>query len=131
MISILLTDDVSSLEIKKLEVPLDETIIENATDTQTLDGNVSTDFIYTAPNKRQWSHTWAYMSNEDYIELKAFYDRQFTLYKYPLFSCDFYSISQVPVRMSMTKKSIIDNCGTVQGVEVTFRETEQLEEGSS
>lgn len=122
MIKLNIQDSTSSLDLPILEVPLAESTIELATDIQTLDGNVYTDFI---SQKRSWSHTWVYMSLSDYNLLRGFYDRQFTLFKYPLLTIDFYSISAVPVRMYIDKKSIIDNCGTLGGVTVTFRETAQ------
>lgn len=123
MISLELTDSVATLILPILEVPLTQDTIENATDVQTLDFNVYTDFIN---QKRQWTHTWAYMSLADYNALRAFYDRQFTTYEYPTLSISYYSISGVVVRMSINQKDIISNCGEIRNVTVTFRETAQL-----
>lgn len=123
MITMVLTDDSATLTLQLPEVPLSEVPIENATDVVTLSGDVFTDFI---SQKRRWEHTWAYMSNYNYVALRAFYDRQFTLFKYPLLTIDYYSIESVPVRMTINTKDIIDNCGTLQNVSVTFRETSQI-----
>ena len=128
MITITLTDNTTTLNLPVLNVPLEESIIENATDVVTLDNNVYTDFI---SQKREWSHTWAYLSKDEYEALRGFYDRQFTLFKYPLFTIDYYSITEVPVRMTINTKNTIDQCGTIKDVTVIFRETSQLEESIS
>lgn len=123
MIKAILTDDVTTLELKALERPFTETTLEKTTDVETLDFNLFTDFIST---KRQWSNTWTIMTNAEYEALVGFYKRQFTAYKYPLLTIDFYSVSLVPVRMSIGVKNIRDHDGVVEGVSVTFREASQL-----
>lgn len=127
MIEIRLTDDTGSTTFQTLEVPLKIQTIEGATDVQTLDYNVYTDFL---AQKRVWSHTWAYMTETEYNKLKGYYDRQFTLFEYPQLSIDYFSVANVPVRMTLNPREVIDYCGTVQNVEVTFRETKQLGSGS-
>jgi len=123
MINITLTDDVATLTLPMLEIPLTETPIEKATDVENLLGDVKTYFI---GQKRQWSHTWEYLSQADYDAIRAFYDRQLTLFKYPRLSIDYYSISDVSVRMSINQKDIVNHCGSISGLQVTFRETLQL-----
>lgn len=123
MITIKLTDNSGPLVLPTLAPPLAESTIEGATDVQTLDNNIST---YFTANKRQWVQQWPYMSEADFNVLKAYYDRQWTDYKYPLVTIDYYDITDVPCRMYLDPKNVIDNCGTVQDVSVTFRETRQL-----
>lgn len=123
MYAIEIQDSVASLVLPELEVPLTESTIEGAKDVQTLDMNVYTSFI---ANKRLWSHRWAYMSKEDFEALKAFYDRQFTTFTYPKISIDELGVSEVVVRMTLSPRSIIDHCGTIEDVTVSFRETRQL-----
>lgn len=123
MIAIQLTDDTTTLTLPLLEVPLSEQTIENATDVQTLDSNVYTDFI---AQKRLWSHTWETLSQSDYNALRAFYDRQFTTFKYPRLTIAHYSVSDVPVRMTLNTKEVISHAGEVANVQVSFRETAQL-----
>jgi hypothetical protein len=118
-----LEDDTGEYILPELEIPLEEETIENATDVQTLDYNIYTDFI---SQKRQWTHEWAYMSESEFNQLKAIYDRQFTTYKYPLMTIEYYDLYNIPVRLKINAKKVIDNCGTIQGVSVTFRETAQL-----
>lgn len=120
---ITLTDSSGSLTLPPLEVPLTVTPIEGAVDVQTLSFNVYTDFV---TQKRVWSHTWAYLSESEYQSIKNYYDRQFTQYEYPQITITDESISNVPVRMSITPKNIIDNCGVVNDFTVSFRETRQL-----
>lgn len=130
MYQIELTDDTATETMATLNVPLTEGRIEGAVDVQTLDFNLYTDFIAI---KKIWSHTWKYMSEADFNVLKGFYDRQFTLFKYPILTITEQGVSNVVVRMTLSPQNIIDLCGTVEGVEVSFRETAQMSEdgGSS
>ena len=123
MIELELTDATGTSTLQMLEVPLTINTIEGATDVQTLDYNVYTDFL---TQKRVWSHTWAYMDESDYNILKGYYDRQFTLLEYPELSIDYYNVANVPVRMTLNQQEVVNYCGRVQNVEVTFRETKQL-----
>ena len=123
MIELELTDATGTATLQMLEVPLSIKTIEGATDVQTLDYNVYTDFL---AQKRVWSHTWAYMDESDYNILKGYYDRQFTLFEYPELSIDYYNVANVPVRMTLNHQEVVNYCGRVQNVEVTFRETKQL-----
>jgi hypothetical protein len=123
MIELELTDATGTSTLQMLEVPLTINTIEGATDVQTLDYNVYTDFL---TQKRVWSHTWAYMDESDYNILKGYYDRQFTLFEYPELSIDYYNVANVPVRMTLNQQEVVNFCGRVQNVEVTFRETQHL-----
>lgn len=118
-----LTDSTGTSTLPETEVPLTVTTLEGATDVTTLSYNLYTDFI---TQKRVWSHTWAYMSPEDYLILKGYYDRQFTLYTYPQLTIVDENVDLVTVRMSLTPKNIIDNCGELSDVTVSFRETRQI-----
>lgn len=123
MIEIKLTDDTGTTTFNALEIPLSIQTIEGATDIQTLNYDIYTDFLV---KKRVWSHKWSYMKESEYNELKGYYDRQFTLFKYPQLSIDYLNINNIPVRMTLNTQEIIDNCGTIQNIEVSFRETKQL-----
>ena len=123
MITLTLTDSSTSETFNTLSPPLQEAVVEGATDVVTLDMNMST---YFTANKRRWTHKWAYMSKADFNVLKGFYDRQFTLYQYPTLTCATLGVSAVPCRMTITPRNIIDNCETVQDVEITLRESAQM-----
>lgn len=119
---ITLTDSTGSDTLALLEVPLTTTPLEVATDVQVLSGNIYTDFI---AQKRIWTHTWAYLTEDEYNTIKGYYDRQFTLFEYPELTIADEGVIGVTVRMSITPKNIIDNCGVVNDFTVSFRETRQ------
>lgn len=118
-----LTDSVDTMTINFPSPPLSERTIEGVADVVTLDMNLYTDFFAT---KREWSNTLAYMTEADFNQLKGFYDRQFTLWQYPEVSIPDLNASNVVVRMSLSPRQVIDNCGTVQNVQITLRETVQM-----
>lgn len=118
-----LTDDTGTATLAPTEVPLTVTPLEGAVDVTTLSYNVYTDFIAL---KRAWTHTWDFMTESDYNTLLGYYTRQFSSHSYPELTIDDESVNGVTVRMSMQPKNIIDGCGTVADVTVSFRETRQL-----
>jgi len=122
-----LLDSTGQTTLPPLEVPLTISILEGAVDVQTLSYDVYTDFIV---QKRAWTHTWAYLTREEYQIIKGYYDRQFSApYAYPQLTIDgsiSNEITNIVVRMTLTSQNIIDNCETVSDVTVSFRETRQL-----
>ena len=124
MIEIILQDNTTTLTLPVLNVPLQEDTIENAVDVQTLDYNIYTDFIN---QKRKWTHTWEFLSDTDYNSIKGFYDRQFTLFRYPTLTISYYGITSIPVRLNLNTKNIINTCGMVNSITLVMRETTQLE----
>lgn len=119
-----LTDSTGSYTPIELEVPLTEETVEGAQDVQTLDYNIYTSFI---TQKRLWGHTWAFMNESDFNILKGFYDRQFTLFTYPTVTIPQLGVEDVVVRMTLNPRTVIDNCGTVDRVSISLRETRQIE----
>ena len=120
-ITMTLTDSTHSVTYEMLEVPLTEQIVEGARDVQTIDGNVSTYFTF---KKRQWRHRWAFMSEDEYLELRGFFDRQQTKYRFPVLSIPRLNVN-TPVRLSINDRNIVNNCGRVRNVDITMRETRQ------
>lgn len=120
--AITITDMIDEMTIDVPSVPLTEAVIEGATDVITLDLNLYTDFFAT---KRSWGNTLQYMDEADFNQLKGFYDRQWSLWQYPTISIPDLGVNNAVVRMTLTPRNIIDNCGTVQGVTIGFRETVQ------
>lgn len=127
---IILLDSVDTMYIDLPSPPVIERDIEGTADVTTLDLNLYTDFF---AKKRAWEIMLDYMSEDDFNQLKGFYDRQFTLWEYPLFSIPDLGIEDVVVRMNLSPRRIIDNCGVVEDVEMNFRETVQqtVDYGSS
>lgn len=127
MYSIYLTDSAGTHELPPLEVPLTRVKNEKQTVVEPLSGNVYQDFIAT---KRTWSHTWKYLTPEQYDLLDAIYERRKTNGTYPSLtivsdnSND--NVSSLVVQYELSPKNIIDDCGNVQNVTVSFRETRQM-----
>lgn len=122
-----ITASLNGIPMPAIERDFIDTPIENAADVMTLDGSLYTDFV---SQERQWTFNYASLTEAQYNALRAAYDDQFTSYQYPTLSIPYYSLTDKPVRMTINPKSIVDNCGTVQGVEINFRETSQLPEVS-
>jgi hypothetical protein len=125
MISMTLTDDFTSATLQVLEVPLIEDTQNNDVEVITLDNDISV-YIYPDSDKRVWSHTWSYLSEDNYNILKGFRDRQRTLFKYPRVTISDQGADDIPVYMKLNPKNIIDHCGTVQNATVTLRESQQM-----
>lgn len=117
-----LTDDATSWTSPAPQAPLTVDTIENATDVETLDSNIYTDLIAT---KKMWTVNWGTMTAADFAGLKAFYDRQFTLYKFPTLSIPDLAVSSIVVRMTISSQDIVGDTGLVDGVKITLRETIQ------
>lgn len=110
-----------------IEVDFIHTPTENAVDVVTLDGSMYTDFV---SQQYSWTFNYESLTQDEYDALRAIYDSQFTSYEYPLLSIPYYSLADQPVRMYINEKNIWNNCGAVQNVQFTFRETDQLPEVS-
>lgn len=122
MYEIIISDSTGSDTLPELEVPLSISTLEGASDVTTLDFNVYTDFVAL---KELLSHTWAFLDEEKFAIIKGYYDRQFTLFQYPKITITALGIADRVVRMNLNPQNIIDHCGTVSDVTVSFRETKQ------
>lgn len=120
---IYLTDSAGTHELPPLEVPLTRVKNEKMTTVEPLSGNVYDDFIAT---KRVWSHTWAYLTKDEYDALDVIYERMKSEWTYPQLTIDGESVAGLTVKFDLGAKNIIDDCGEVQDVTVSFRETRQL-----
>lgn len=127
MITASLTNANGTLQLPPIEKQFLNTPVENAVDVQTLDGNIYTDFTN---QKGIWEFNYDSMTEDEYNAIRAFYDAQFTLYAYPELSISHYSLANKSVRMYINEKDIWNNCGAVQNVKLTFRETDPLPEVS-
>lgn len=117
----------NGVDMPPIEVDFINTPTENATDVVTLDGSLYTDFI---SQNYGWTFNYDSLTQAEYDVLRAVYDSQFTLYTYPELTIDYYSLEDQPVRMYINEKNIWNHCGSVQNVQITFRETPQLPEVS-
>lgn len=122
MITFTLTDSKDSKTYILYDAPFTDSEEGGEEAITTLDGNVYVDFLYT---KRTWERTFSYMKVQDYLDLKAFVDRQRTTYKFPLLSVPEFGVENVPVYLQISERQTINRCGDVQDVKITMRETVQ------
>lgn len=120
---IYLTDSAGTHELPPLEVPLTRVKNEKMTTVEPLSGNVYDDYIAT---KRTWAHTWRYLSEDEYALLDEIYERMKSEWTYPQLTIDGENVTDLVVKFELGAKNIIDDCGEVQDVTVSFRETRQL-----
>lgn len=102
--------------------------LDNATDVETLNTDVYTDFSNN--NNNRWTIPYETLTKEQYDLIRADYDDQFITNQYPLISIPYYGVEDRPARMRINEKNLYNDCGMIKGVEITFRETSQLPEGS-
>lgn len=121
--TIYLTDSAGTHELPPLEVPLTRVKNEKMTTVEPLSGNVYDDYIAT---KRSWAHTWAFLTEDEYELLDDIYERMKSDYAYPELTIDGEGVADLVVKFDLGPKNIIDDCGTVSDVTVSFRETRQL-----
>lgn len=93
---------------------------------ETVDGNVSD---YYKARKQKITLSLGYMTAGEYSVLKGFIDRQWENRRYPTITITGAAnlqITDMVARMELNSQNVIDNCGTVEGVQVSFRESKQL-----
>lgn len=93
---------------------------------ETVDGNVSD---YYKARKQKITLSLGYMTAGEYSVLKGFIDRQWENRRYPTITITGAAnlqITDMVARMELNPQNVIDNCGTVEGVQVSFRESKQL-----
>ena len=125
MIELTLSDSTTTATIVLPHPPLTQTDSNLDVKKRTLDNSLH---VYIAPNadKRIWTQTWEYLKIAEYTLIRGFRDRQRTLYTFPELSITGLStgdIVNVPVFITMEEKNIIDNCETVENVNVVFEES--------
>lgn len=122
MYSISLTDSAGLHELPELEIPLTRVKSEKMVTNEPLSGNVYDSYLAT---KRIWTHTWAYLSKEEYDLLDEIYERMKSELIYPELTIDGENVDNLVVKYELGQKNIIDDCGMVSDVTVSFRETRQ------
>lgn len=123
MITATITDSSGSMELPIIEVPLTVGREDFATDVVTLSNDMYTDFV---SQKQSWAFPYDHILEDAYNELEGFYNRQFTIYEYPTISIPHYGVEDVPVRMFLNNREVFNNCGDVENIQVSFRETAQM-----
>lgn len=127
MISLTIQDSQDSLTFNTvLSSPIILAPVINETDVQTVDGNIST---YYGSTKRQYQFKIAWLDAETYASLKAFCERQYSNLKYPQISISGatnLNIENMVAKISLNDQEVTDNCGTVENIVLTFRESKQM-----
>lgn len=109
-----------------LSSPIILTPIINETDVETIDGNIST---YYGSTKRQYQFKIAWLDATTYAQIIGFRDRQYTNLKYPRISitgATNINVSDMVAKITVSEQEVVDKCGTVENVVLTFRESKQM-----
>lgn len=125
-ITITISDASTTATFSVIAVPLVSQPVIAESDIVTIDNNIST---YYTGTKRAFEVEFGYMDKDAYAILLGFRDRQYTNMKYPTITfsgAD--NLPSVPItaKMVMNEQRIVDNCGTVEMVKATFRESRQM-----
>lgn len=125
-ITLTITDDSVTQTYGLLMSPVVSAPIITETDVQTVDGNIST---YYNSTKQSFTVQLGYMSQDEYSVLKGFIERQYQNLKYPVITITGalnLEVENLVAKMSLNDQNVITNCGLVEGVQLTFRESRQL-----
>lgn len=127
MISLTITDAQDSMTFNayQIQTPLNLSPIIRETDVETLDGNIST---YYSTTRRQYEFQPVFMDADSYAQLKGFRDRQYANKKYPQISVvgNGVAVSNLTAKMTLNDQRVTDQCGTVENITVSFRESKQM-----
>lgn len=106
----------------ELGAPFTISDVEGKSQNTTLDGNVYVDYAY---NKKSFSVDLFNLSDTDYATIRGYYDRQFTLNRFPTISIPELSISNMVVFFEISSRNIVSQCLTTDKITLKFRETIQ------
>lgn len=125
-IELTITDTSVTQTYPLLMSPVVSSPIITETDVQTRDGNIST---YYNSTKQSFAVSLGEMSQDEYSVLKGFITRQYQNLKYPAITITGainLNVSNMVAKMTLNDQNVVNNCGTVDGVQLTFRESKQL-----
>lgn len=125
-ITLTITDTSVTQTYGLLMSPVVSAPIITETDVQTVDGNIST---YYNSTKQSFVVQLGQMSEGEYSVLKGFIDRQYQNLKYPSITITGainLNVSNMVAKMTLNDQNVVNNCGLVDGVQLTFRESKQL-----
>lgn len=126
-IQLTIADTTDTQTFNIISSPLVSTPVIAETDVVTVDNNVST---YYTGTKRQFRIDLGYMDAETYAVLVGFRDRQYTNLKYPQITItgdENINVTDLTAKMVLSEQKVVNHCGLVEDVVVTFRESKQME----
>lgn len=124
-----LTDSTAShtYDANHISSPFTETPNFGETTTRVLSGNIYTDYTYI---KRTWTNNFGVLTDLEYRELWDFVYRQYIVNSYPRLTLSDGSATNVPVKISIDKRDVVNLCGDVYNVRLTMIETGQNATGA-
>lgn len=125
-ITLTITDTSVTQTYGLLMAPIVSTPIITETDVQTRDGNIST---YYNSTKQSFTVQLGDMTQDEYSVLKGFIARQYQNLKYPAITITGainLNVNNMVAKMTLNDQTVVTNCGLVEGVQLTFRESKQL-----
>lgn len=122
-LTLTITDDNTSITYVILPSPFHKKREIGKSEVLTASGDVYTDYIY---KKIEFEYEWGFLTAEEYAILEGFFSRQYELNKYPRISIPELGVDNMVAKMELSDQKIINNCGVVQNVKVSFRESSQL-----
>lgn len=126
-IQLTITDTQDTATFTVISSPLISQPIIAETDVTTVDNNIST---YYTGSKKRYTINLGYMDKETYAVLAGFRDRQYANLKYPTITItgdENINVNNMTAKMTLSEQRVVNNCGEVSEVEVSFRESKQLQ----
>ena len=126
-ITITISDQQQTVTFDVIAQPLVSRPVIAESDVLTIDNNIST---YYTGTKRAFQVDFGFVSAYQYGLLLGFRDRQYTNMKYPTITfsgADNLPNTPITAKMVLNEQRIINNCGLVEMVSATFRESRQME----
>ena len=136
-LALTITDDNTSITYTLLPSPFNKNREIGKSEVLVVSGDIYTDYVYKKFHKAgasigvtykkfTFEYEWDFLSAEEYAVLEGFFNRQYELHKYPRISIPELGVDNMVARMELSDQSIVNNCGMVENVKVSFRESTQL-----
>lgn len=122
-LTLTITDDNTSITYTFLPSPFNRKREIGESKVLTASGDIYTDYVY---KKFEFEYEWGFLTADEYAILEGFFNRQYSLNKYPRISIPELGVDNMVTKMELSDQKIINSCGVVQNVKVSFRESSQL-----
>ena len=122
-LTLTITDDNTSITYALLPSPFNKKREIGKSEVLVASGDIYTDYTY---KKFEFEYEWGFLSAEEYAVLEGFFNRQYELHKYPRITILELGVENMVVKMELGDQVIVNNCGMVENVQVSFRESTQL-----